>query len=520
MSGVSIGPPIGSGAGVWLVPGARTKAWLASQPLLLALAGFVILWTAYEIIAHGAGDVHNDMAEAYAWGQELQAGYYKHPPFWAWVTFAWFQIFPVEDWSAYLFSALNSAFGIYCVSRCAAFFIAGRRAQQIAALLLMLIPAYTFLAMKMNANTILLSVWPAAAWAFLAVMQRSRALAALLLGLLASCALLSKYNSAIFLLCILIASFLHPAARRFWLSRMPLLVVAGGLPLTALHGWWLWQNDFLPFHYLSGLRIHGAAGSALHGINFLFAEALYASPAIVALAVLGLWTGMQRERFAQTRMNRVLLCLALGPPLLTALAGAALGTRTPALWGLQNLFLVPVLAMQFFSFADIETLQRRVRTAIFVILLGAVAASPVVAWVKFHYGDRSAVDPRSELTRQLTKWWHAEFGMPLRLVGGDENYALAATFYSPDHPSYYISGDRRLTPWITDARLRQSGALLICNEIDEVCEDEARRVSADVGDEKTISVVKEFLGKIGQNRKFSFYVIPPVRNKTDEIKHW
>ena len=110
--------------------------------------------------------------------------------------------------------------------------------------------------------------------------------------------------------------------------------------------------------------------------------------------------------------------------------------------------------------------------------------------------------------------------MPLRLVGGDENYALAATFYSPDHPSYYISGDRRLTPWITDARLRQSGALLICNEIDEVCEDEARRVSADVGDEKTISVVKEFLGEIGQNRNFSFYVIPPVRNKTDEMKHW
>ena len=487
---------------------------------MLALAAFMVLWTAYEIVAHGAGDVHNDMAEAYAWGQELQFGYFKHPPFWAWVTFAWFQIFPVSDWSAYLFSAVNSALGIYFVSRCAAYFLADRRAQQLAALLLILIPAYTFLAMKMNANTILLSVWPAIAWTFLAVMQQPRAPVALLLGLLASCALLSKYNSAIFLLCIFIAGCVHPAARRFWLSRMPLLVVAGGLPLVALHGWWLWNNDFLPFHYLVGLRNSGTTGAALRGINFLGAEALYASPAILALVALGPWTGMRRKRFALTRMNCVLLSLALGPPLLTALAGAALGTRTPALWGLQNLFLVPVLAMGFFHFADIELLQSRARAVIFAFLLAAVAASPAVAWAKFRYGDRSAVDPRSELTRQLTKWWHAEFGMPLRLVGGDENYALAATFYSPDHPSYYISGDRRLTPWITDARLRQSGALLICNEIDEVCEDEARRVSADVGDKKTISVVKEFLGEIGQNRKFSFYVIPPVRNKTDEMKHW
>lgn len=505
------------GAGAPIAPAAGVQTWTARQPLLFTLAAFVLLWTAYEIIAHGAGDVHNDMAEAYAWGKELQAGYFKHPPFWAWLTYAWFQVFPVEDWSAYLFSVLNSAVGIYLVSRCARFFIEDRRAQTIAATLLILIPAYTFHAMKMNANTVHLSVWPGIALAFLTTMERPRAGASLLLGLLASCALLSKYNALIFLGCVFAASLAHPNRQRFWLSFQPLLVILGALPLAAVHGWWLWRNDFLPFTYFAKLQSQTGGSAGLHGLLFIGAEILYAAPALLVLALLGWRGGMVTQRPVLTPMNRVLLILALGPMLLTALFGVMLHTRSPALWGLQNLFLIPVLALRFVRTPDLGKLQRQVAGAVMIFLLGAVIVSPVVAWAKFYYGDRAAVDPRSQLARELTAWWRAAYDMPLRIVGGDENYALAATFYSPDHPSYYRSADRRLTPWITDTRLREGGALLICNEFDETCEQEAARASASLGDEKKISAVKEFLGQYGQNKNFTFFVIPPRRGKTDDM---
>ena len=489
---------------------------LAARPLLLVLAAFVFLWTAYEIISHGAGDVHNDMAEAYAWGKELQGGYFKHPPFWAWVTFAWFQIFPVDDWSAYLFSALNSAIGIFFVSKCAAYFLPERRLQWIVAFLLILVPAYTFHAMKMNANTIHLSMWPAIAWSFLHLMKRPGATAALLFGLLCSCALLSKYNTVLFLFCLLAASACHPSARNFWRSWNPLFVAIGGLPLVTLHAVWLWKNDFLPFHYMLGLRQEIPVKAVLGAFRFVGAEALYAAPAVAALLALGWWSGMRRVPFALTPMRKVLLILSLGPILLSAVAGAALGTRTPALWGLQNLFLIPVLAAQSFHFSNLEKLQQRATNLVLSFLLGAVIVAPFAAFAKFHYGDRSAVDPRSQLARELTQWWQTTYSVPLRIVGGDENYALAATFYSPDHPSYFIIGDRRLTPWITDARLREGGALFICNEFDEACETAARRVSADPGDAKKISAVKEFLGQLGQNKDFTFFVIPPSRSKTED----
>ena len=276
-----------------------------------------------------------------------------------------------------------------------------------------------------------------------------------------------------------------------------------------LHGLWLVQNDFLPFVYFDGLRNQSHDGAVLGALLFLIAETLYAGPALLVLLLVGLGAGVAFRRFVPNPMNLVLLVLAIGPMLLSALFGAVLRTRTPALWGLQNLFLIPALAMQFVSLADVARFERRVRGVVLAFLVIAFLVSPVVAWMKFRYGDPSAIDPRSQVARELTLWWRAVYGVPLRVVAGDESYALAATFYSPDHPSYFISRDRRLTPWITDARLAESGALFICNELDSECETEAKEASADRGEDKKISAVKEYLGQTGQNYDFSLFVIPP-----------
>lgn len=489
---------------------ASSRTRIAESPITI-LATFVFLWTLYQIVAHGAGDVHIDMAEAYAWSLELQAGYYKHPPFWAWVTRAWFLVFPVGDWSAYLFSAVNAATGIFFVSRSAAFFLDDRHLQWSAALLLIFIPAYTFHGMKINANTIHLSIWPAATWAFLSLMHRPVAAKAFVLGLLGSCALLSKYNAVLFLACLFVASVVHPASGFFWRTRMPLFVGLGASPLVIFHGLWLWQNDFLPFHYFSTLRNQSLEVALSGGIKFIAAEVLFALPAILILLYAAYPPRLRRMRLATGSLDLVLVVLALGPLLTSAATCTALQTRCPALWGLQNLYFIPVLALRCLIVADAQALYRRIFRIILVFLGSAVLASPFVAWSGFRSADRASVDPRSEVAKKLTQWWNETYHRPLKIVGGDANYALAASFYSPDHPSYFISFNRRLTPWITDERLAREGALLICNERDEVCETEAHNALADRGEEKTISAIKNLLGQLGHNKDFSFFVIPPAR---------
>ena len=122
----------------------------------------VVVWTIYGTISSGPADIHHDMAEAYSWGREFQLGYYKHPPFWAWVVGAWFLVMPRADWAYYLLCAINSALGLWAAWLIAGRLIEDRTTRLTAMLLLQLTPFYNFMALKYNANTIMLSLW---AWA-------------------------------------------------------------------------------------------------------------------------------------------------------------------------------------------------------------------------------------------------------------------------------------------------------------------------------------------------------------------
>src|SRR5204862_2811137 len=74
---------------------------------------FLLLYSAvlmtFASFALGAGPLHHDMTEAWAWGKEFQLGYAKHPPMSAWLTGMWFAALPRSQWSFYLLSTLHIA---------------------------------------------------------------------------------------------------------------------------------------------------------------------------------------------------------------------------------------------------------------------------------------------------------------------------------------------------------------------------------------------------------------------------
>src|SRR6516162_4331126 len=89
----------------------------ARQSLFLLIAAHVITMTMFPIIARLPGPVWDDMMEAWAWGQQFQLGYYKHPPLYAWISGLWFRILPRTDASYYALSAINIGAGLAGVWR-------------------------------------------------------------------------------------------------------------------------------------------------------------------------------------------------------------------------------------------------------------------------------------------------------------------------------------------------------------------------------------------------------------------
>ena len=147
----------------------RRREWM----VVLVLVAYVAIWTVYGVLAKGSQDVHADMAEVVAWSRELALGY-KHPPLSAWVTAAWFAVFPVTDWAFYLLAMTTVGVALWTAWRLAGDYLdPGKRLMALA--MLMLIPFFNFHALKFNANTVLVPLWAATTLCFLRSYERRSA---------------------------------------------------------------------------------------------------------------------------------------------------------------------------------------------------------------------------------------------------------------------------------------------------------------------------------------------------------
>jgi len=127
-----------------------------SSMILTACVAFFVALSIYFAVTESPGRINHDMSEAFAWGREFQLGYPQHPPFWAWICGAWFQVFPHEIWAFGILSSLNATIGLFGAWLLIGDFADGRKREAATALLL-LTPCYTFFAFKYEGSHQLLS---------------------------------------------------------------------------------------------------------------------------------------------------------------------------------------------------------------------------------------------------------------------------------------------------------------------------------------------------------------------------
>ena len=155
------------------------------------LIAYCAVWSLYGALAKGSQDIHFDMGEMVAWSREAGIGTPKHPPFAAWLVRAWFSVFPLTDWSYYLFAMVLASFALWVAWRVSEPYLDGEK--RVAGLVLLtFIPFFNFHALKYNANTVLIPLWALTTWWFLRSFETRGAIFAALAGLAAACAMLGK----------------------------------------------------------------------------------------------------------------------------------------------------------------------------------------------------------------------------------------------------------------------------------------------------------------------------------------
>lgn len=516
-SGVS---PIGAAQ-----PSGRTREALP-QGLLVAAAflGFVVFWTLVNAIANGDAMDH-DMAESYVWGQEFQLGYYKHPPFWAWIAGAWFSLAPHRAWAFALLSAVNAGAGLL-----GSWFLIGQFAggnRRIAAtLLLLLTPYYSWFAYRYNANTIFLSLWPWTALFLVRSIERKGRSDAILFGIFAALGLLSKYYAVLLLAACALAALFHPKRREYFASQRPYISIAVCAVLFAPHLWWLAQTGFQPVYYFAGETGHSWFFALRQALNLLLESTAYLIPVLLVI-----WLTRRRSpqgRPAQWREPRMrfMAVLCFVPLFLTLVASIAFRVVLTSGTVISTFSLAPLIVMEFLGVTSANSVARIASWTVLGTSAISVALAPMLGYAHIMHpaGMMRSIpapdEPLFELAQTATRIWHDRTGSQLRIVGGTlgdpavptpygNPYADAVAFYSADHPSEFIDFDFAHAPWISPERLYRDGMLIVCPSGNGECMKAAGAFAVHEASRVTVTLTHRFWIWQGRPMAFTLTIIPP-----------
>lgn len=496
-------------------------AWLGNanrgSAIWFMLVPFVAAWSTYQIVSYSSIDLHPDFLEVFAWSRHLSAGYYKHPPLAAIIAAAWFQVFPIADWSFYLLSATNAAVALFFVDLIARRYLSAER-RLLVPLLLLLTPFYQFRSEPFSTNQTLLSVWPLATYCFLRAFETRAIGWAAAAGATATTAMMGKYYSIFLLGGFCLAALIHSNRRAYLTSPSPWISIVVSLVLLTPHLYWLVNTDFLPFQYVESAY----GGEPMMTVLQSIVEYLTGGVAYVALPV-AIYLIVAKPSLMALRAAlwpadpdlRMLIVLLAGDVILPVILAPILHVRLTSVWNMQSWFLLPIILLTPKQIVVSRTSITDIGAGVLLLTAAVVVAAPAVAWVYHIAGTKQGRGYSRLVAAQVTDEWHRMTGRPVDIVVGDGDLAAAVTFYSPDHPDAVPGFNLRAAPWVTSDRLTRDGWVAVCKADDGICTAElGRRQGANPHAARLdIELTPVFWGVRGNAARFVVTFFPPVASR-------
>ena len=153
--------------------------------------------------------------------------------------------------------------------------------------------------------------------------------------------------------------------------------------------------------------------------------------------------------------------------------------------------------------------MRRLALCVGATWLSLLIASPFLGYRTFVHAHELGIDPGREIAIEATRLWRSKFDKPLRYVAGEKRLATAATFYSPDAPSYFILEHPADSPWATIDQIKRKGLLVICQQTAVECIKSGETFTGRENIGTTHEFATHFFGRAGKPQRFVFIMQPP-----------
>ena len=476
------------------------------------LAAYCGLWALYGAVAKGSQDIHFDMGEMIAWSRETFWGTPKHPPLGAWLVRAWFSVFPLADWSYYLFAMVVATVALWIAWRIAGHYLDAEK-RVVGLALLTLVPFFNFHALKYNANTVMLPLWAATTALFLRSYEtRSNALAALA-GLAAAAAMLGKYWSVVLLLGLALAALADARRAAYFRSPAPWITVAAGLVGLAPHVAWLAAHGFSTFSYAMETHPGTLIESLNSGISYMTGAAAYVAVPVL-LAAIAAWPTMAALHdvaWPQAPDRRLVVLAFVLPLALPTILAVASHEVVTSLWSIASMTLLPVVLLSSPLIVVPPVAARRIVGFAIALPLIALALSPLIAWVIHRQGVPKYATHYRGVAQAVEKTWAQTTDRPLRFVGSYNNLLYGVLFYLPRDVAPLEIVNPSITPWVDEAQVARDGIALVCpiDENDCMHALEARAARGFVGRRTEVDITRRYFGTDDKPDRFVILTVRP-----------
>jgi 4-amino-4-deoxy-L-arabinose transferase-like glycosyltransferase len=474
-------------------------ATAAKSAVLLIILFFVAFWTLQSSLSSNNLDAHGDMVENFAWGIGWQLGYYKHPPFFAWASAAWFLVFPRTNVFYHLLSMTSVAVAMWAMWRISTRLF-DRNQQILLVASVFFLPPLTFLAQNYNATSAMLPLWALTFLFYLRLIERRSVLDACFLGLFAGLAILAKYHSIVLLLAIAAHMLVDREVRPIFVTRLPWIVALVGALVLAPHFLWMIANDFITVRYASEQGSGNWMDTLRYAARFPVAMLLYTLPIFLLLiphrfprSRKPLFALNQWREFRETLQGRALACVSILSPLITLALGLALNAQVSSLWAIPFFVFIPFFLVALLP-CELASRQKFVVPAMIAIYAVALLLlAPSIRERSLERARGNAATPLAAISEVVQARWHAATGKTLGIVASDSMVANAVSFYAADRPYAIQQSSLELTPWVGAGDIEASGGAYICalGSVD-ACRAQALELFGRIDAEEALQVPVDF----------------------------
>lgn len=421
-------------------------------------AAFFLAWTLFGLLNVYPGHVHYDTAEIAMWSAlEPAFGYRKHPPLMPWLFGLVGLVVPLNWITLTILAGLNITLGAFAVWRIACLVLGAERAPVVMAIHLAS-PYATWLALKLDHNAILVSLWPLVIWAFLNVLRRPTTRNGAILGLACAAAMYAKYTSALLLVALAIAALADRRRMELLGSPAPWVAIAVAGLLLAPHALWAVANPVAAF----GLVTQDVVSGSVFSIVARNAGLLLPAAAMAACLYL-----MGRAPLRNRQEIQAIAITVAVPYIAILLATAALHLRGSPAWAMPVFAVLPVLLAARTAPLP-QQLQPAAAWAMRTLFVVIVLTAPFLLAHRFQDAEGTAAEPRHELAGEAIAAWRRATDLPLHIVAGEHRFAMAAHLVAPERPRVWSMFEEP-TPWITPALVERHGMLALCVPGSELC---------------------------------------------------